>query len=72
MSDGAVSFYLNRFVRVRVAKMAYGTKSTAIYQPDNEEHQRRKSKMRVDIAGDKLIPDYFAVIVPKVAKSLFI
>ncbi|KAJ2928087.1 hypothetical protein H1R20_g9022, partial [Candolleomyces eurysporus] len=71
VSDGAVSFYLNRFVRVRVAKMAYGTKCIWHYDPNDEEHQSRKSTMIVNAAGDKMIPGRFDTIISKVAELLF-
>jgi hypothetical protein len=70
VSDGAVSFYLNRCVRVRVAKMPYGIMCNQYYRPEDHEHQARKSQLIKDATGELVLPHCFQVIIPKVTVLL--
>jgi hypothetical protein len=41
VSDGAISFYLNHFVSVRIAKWTYGTEMMALYNANDRVHAAR-------------------------------
>ncbi|KAJ2917958.1 hypothetical protein MD484_g2425, partial [Candolleomyces efflorescens] len=58
VSDGAVSFYLNRCVRVRVAKMPYGIMCNQYYYPEDHEHRARSSKLIKDATGELFMSAY--------------
>lgn len=66
VSDGAVSFYLDHFVRTRVAKFTYGQFCTLKYDPSNPDHVRRSANSFVSYAGEQRLPGYFDVILQKV------
>jgi len=49
VSDGSVSFYLDRYVRFRVSKFTYGTKGRRRYEPaEYPDHIRRTDRMYTD------------------------
>lgn len=66
MADGAVSFYLDHFVAVRVAKFSYGARCFRIYNAKDQEHAKRSSSAYVGIDGEKHIPNGFEVVLHKV------
>jgi hypothetical protein len=70
VSDGAVSFYLNRRVRGRVARMAYGIMGYRYYDPEDCEHHARRSQLIKDARGDLVLPHCFQVIIPKVSYAM--
>ena len=70
VSDGAVSFYLDKRVKTRIAKVAYGPIYNTIYDQKNPEHRQRESKIVTSRDGTKRIPDRFNPILPKVGASL--
>ncbi|KAF8868964.1 hypothetical protein BD779DRAFT_1582049, partial [Infundibulicybe gibba] len=51
VADGAVSFYIDHFVSVRVSKRTYGCACNIQYDPGNAEHVQRVSKTYIDLAG---------------------
>lgn len=65
VSDGAISFYLDHHVTTRVSKFTYGQFRTAFYEPKNLDHLQRKEKTYTCASGETLVPDFFAVILPK-------
>lgn len=65
VSDGAISFYLDHFVRARVSKLTYGTFFDVTYRPDLPDHRDRASEVFVAASGDKLIRGAFDVILSK-------
>ncbi|KJA20620.1 hypothetical protein HYPSUDRAFT_141909 [Hypholoma sublateritium FD-334 SS-4] len=65
VSDGAISFYLDHFVRTRVSKFAYGTFCDDWYRPEENDHRARVATLYTDFAGTKRIPDRFDIILPK-------
>jgi len=67
---GAVSFYIDRFVRGRISKFTYGVPYFAIYSPFNPEHVKREDKTHIDLEGDKCVPDAFATLLSKGTKVL--
>ena len=66
VSDGAISFYLDHFVRTRVSKLTYGDFCHIPYDPNDSSHTARVSKTFVSISGSRRISDYFDIILPLV------
>lgn len=65
VAGGAISFYLDHFVRTRVAKVTYGAFANALYNPHNPEHREREADTFVSMAGEKRVQGSFTVILPK-------
>ncbi|KAJ6592476.1 hypothetical protein B0H19DRAFT_1364978 [Mycena capillaripes] len=65
VADGAVSFYLDHFVSVRVAKHTYGTECVVPYISNNPEHRARSKSVRKNAAGDLNVPRSFSAILHK-------
>ncbi|KAK0448954.1 uncharacterized protein EV420DRAFT_1566356 [Desarmillaria tabescens] len=65
VADGAVSFYLDRFVSTRVARFHYGVKVHTEYDPANVEHQRRRNKTYPGISGELKLDDQYDTILAK-------
>ncbi|KAF8805172.1 hypothetical protein BYT27DRAFT_7258277 [Phlegmacium glaucopus] len=63
VSDGAIFFYLDHFVRTRVSKLTYGDFCHIPYDSSDSEHVERVSF--ISISGSKRINDYFDVILAK-------
>lgn len=66
MSDGAISFYLDHFVRTRVSKVTYGNFCHIPFESSQAEHKQRVKNTFVSVSGSKRISDAFDVILPKV------
>jgi len=66
VSDGALSFYHDRFVRTRISKFTYGTFAQPRFDPADPDHQQRLHNAYTDFAGVRRIKDHFSVILPKV------
>ena len=66
VSDGAISFYLDHFVRTRVSKLTYGDFCHIPYDPSDSSHTSRVTKTFISISGSRRISDYFDVILPLV------
>lgn len=66
VSDGAISFYLDHFVRTRISKITYGNFCHIPYNPNDPAHRERMSKTFVSVSGHKRISDSFDTILPKV------
>ncbi|TEB26535.1 hypothetical protein FA13DRAFT_1888794 [Coprinellus micaceus] len=65
VSDGAISFYLDHLVKTRVSKMAYGTFRHIEYDASDAEHRVRLASTQIMPSGRKVVPDSFAVILPR-------
>ena len=65
VSDGALSFYHDHFVRTRVSKFTYGTFCGPLFDLTNRDHQRR-AHMAYTAASGHLRISSFDVILPKV------
>ncbi|KAF8959248.1 hypothetical protein BDZ97DRAFT_1402193 [Flammula alnicola] len=65
VSDGALSFYLDHFVRTRISKATYGSICSVQYDPNDKEHQKRLLAKFVDISGETRVRGMFSVILPK-------
>jgi hypothetical protein len=66
VSDGAVSFYHDRFVRTRISKSTYGVFMHTYFEPADPDHQQRLHDVYTNFAGDRRIKHFFDVILPKV------
>ena len=71
MSDGAISFYLDHFVRTRVSKITYGNFCHIPYDPNASDHKSRVHKVFTSVSGNKRISDSFDIILPKVSFLTF-
>ena len=73
VSDGAISFYLDHFVKTRVSKVTYGRFCTVTYDPNDSDHKSRSHKVFTSTCGTKRIDGLFNIMIPKVSfvKSLF-
>ncbi len=67
MSDGATSFYLDHYVRTRVAKVTYGSKVEFFYNNLDAEHVKRVGRIFTHAAdGTARLPEGFDLVLPKV------
>jgi len=65
VADGAVSFYLDHRVSVRVARWTYGTNCSVLYDPENPQHAARSNTVFSLPSGSRLVPKAFSKIIPK-------
>ncbi|KAJ7137618.1 hypothetical protein C8R43DRAFT_1089388 [Mycena crocata] len=65
VADGAVSFYLDRFVSARISKHTHGTECVMDYQANNAEHRCRASYATKDASGALVVPKVFSAILKK-------
>ncbi|KAF4620568.1 hypothetical protein D9613_001108 [Agrocybe pediades] len=65
VSYGAISFYLDHFVRARISKVTYGSLCSTWYNKKDLDHFKRASTKYVCISGETRIPDHFSVVLPK-------
>jgi len=65
VSDGAISFYLDHFVRTRVSKVTYGSFCATLYDSNNPNHRARTNMVLTSVSGQKGIAGFFDIILPK-------
>ncbi|TFK21092.1 hypothetical protein FA15DRAFT_672873 [Coprinopsis marcescibilis] len=65
VSDGALSFYLDHFVKSRVSKVAYGSFCHIPYDNTDPEHRSRESTTFLSVSNSKRIGGFFQVVLPK-------
>lgn len=63
---GAVSFYVDHFVKGRISKFTYGVPCSILYNPSDPEHARREYKSFINGMGEKQIPDGFKTMLSRV------
>ena len=66
MKDGAIFFYLEHYVGIRISKVTYGNFCHIPFDSNNPEHQLRMKNVFISASGDRRISDSFDVILPKV------
>jgi hypothetical protein len=66
VADGAISFFLDHLVSVRVARTTFGTEIRRFFDSNDPEHQRRLAKVITDVAGDCTLSKAYDVILAKV------
>ncbi|KAG7093473.1 hypothetical protein E1B28_007149 [Marasmius oreades] len=64
-ADGAVSFYLDHFVSVRVARWSYGIQCTTEFDAQNTEHLYREHLVTTEPSGTRVVPHVFSCILQK-------
>ncbi|KAG5644306.1 hypothetical protein DXG03_008724 [Asterophora parasitica] len=69
VADGGVSFYIDHFVRDRVAKYCYGIEIHTSYNRWDAEHQSRFSSVYKGPDDIVRIPAAFSIILPKVVQN---
>ena len=67
VSDGAISFYLDHYVRTRVSKVTYGVFINTRYHSDAPDHRSRSHNVYTSASGIKKIRNSFDIILPKVS-----
>ncbi|KAG5718636.1 Heat shock 70 kDa protein 12B [Termitomyces sp. T112] len=65
VAEGAISFYLDHSVAVRIAKYSYGVECTVLYEEHNREHRARSSRLYTSLTGLQRLPGYFDAILRK-------
>lgn len=65
VAEGAISFYIEHYVSVRVARFTYGTKYFKVFNYMDPEDVKQRSKGHKDDVGDWVIPGRFAVLLAK-------
>jgi hypothetical protein len=71
VSDGAISFFLDHYVRTRVAKVAYGTKISVPYNEHDQEHVKRLAFKTIGWDGFPRLEAAYDVFVPKVSLKTY-
>ena len=66
VANGAVCFYLEQFVSVRVTKITYGTEIVVDYDANDPEHIPRLGDIFVRPSGRVMIRHGFSAILKKV------
>ncbi|PPR05624.1 hypothetical protein CVT24_002810 [Panaeolus cyanescens] len=64
-SDGAISFYLDHYVRSRVSRVTYGCFHDIPFDPSSPDHREREKRAFVSMGGERRIHDVFDIILPK-------
>ncbi|EKM53451.1 uncharacterized protein PHACADRAFT_148058 [Phanerochaete carnosa HHB-10118-sp] len=65
VAEGAVWFFLEHFVSVRVARLTYGTTCVIEYNPQDSDHIKRRGKAYMRPSGRMVIPNAFNLILAK-------
>ncbi|KAK7472084.1 hypothetical protein VKT23_000203 [Stygiomarasmius scandens] len=65
VTDGALSFYLDHFVAVRVSKYTYGTECSIPFNATDPEHRRRSHLTTLGLSGRRMVPNAFSIILSK-------
>jgi hypothetical protein len=60
--DGAVGFYVDHHVSVRMSKAFYGVEFLRTFDPEDPEHVARESTLCELPSGPRLLPDAFDCI----------
>lgn len=65
VSDGAISFYVDRYVSSRISRYTFGVYLHDLYDPTNPEHIKRIRTKILYPDHEERIPGLFSVILPK-------
>jgi len=65
VADGAIAFYLDHIVSVRVARWTYGTEYLMCYIPSNPQHAARSETIITFPSGRRYIPKAFRAMLEK-------
>lgn len=72
VAEGAISFFVEHYVTVRIAKFTYGSEAAIPFDLTNPEHALRTSKAQLGIAGNLVLPNAFYPLLTKVILHLYI
>jgi hypothetical protein len=71
VADGAISFYLDHFVRSRIAKATYGVPLDPVFNRNNPDHYRRAHNTYViPASAEKFVTGGFSPTLLKVGYTL--
>jgi len=65
VADGAISYHIDHYVSVRVARFTYGARCGLHYDKTNLRHLVRSHNVYTTLSGQQLVQGYFDVILPK-------
>jgi hypothetical protein len=65
VADGAISFFLDHYLSVRVARTTLGINMSVLYDHGSQHHRRRFRDIVTTPAGTKLLRNGFKVILAK-------
>ncbi|KAH8818668.1 hypothetical protein DL96DRAFT_1714964 [Flagelloscypha sp. PMI_526] len=68
VSDGAIGYFVDRHVSVRIARYNYGVKVNFLYNTDDPEHRKRVNEVYVGYDGQKRVRGGFDSILRKNTK----
>ncbi|KAK0448956.1 uncharacterized protein EV420DRAFT_1313075 [Desarmillaria tabescens] len=63
--DGAMSFYVDRAVSMRISQFSYGVRTTDVFNPKDPQHQKRKDKVYTNDTGALVLEDRYVEILGK-------
>jgi len=66
---GAVSYYIDHFVKARVLKFTYGVPCETTYDSSDPEHARRFNKSYVDEIGTRYVRNAFDTMLTRVRRA---
>jgi hypothetical protein len=66
VADGAISYYIDHYVSVRVARFSYGMNCSLAYDNTNPEHLHRADAVFIALSGEMRILGWFDEILSKV------
>ena len=66
VADGAVAFYLDHRVSVRVSNFTYGTRCAIEFNKNDEQHKLRAVSVVPRPSGRMVLPNAFSAILHKV------
>lgn len=67
MAEGAVSYYLNHWVKSRVSKYTFGVPCSVRFREEEEEHTRREHTTFLSPSGLRYLPGAFETILQRVS-----
>ncbi|KAG1799634.1 hypothetical protein EV424DRAFT_1332401 [Suillus variegatus] len=65
VANGAVSYFIDHLVSIRVARFTYGTESIALFNPSDMEHRARQKGVFRSVSGFLALPRAFVSILTK-------
>ncbi len=70
VAEGAVSYYLQRFVSVRMARLTYGSSCCIDFDEADAEHHIRRGNIYYRASGEAVLPDAYTVMITKVCYTI--
>jgi len=70
VAHGAVFFFINHYVHMRVSRATYGIKCNIDFNKREPEHVKRSRGIYLDVDGKWTIPGSFCTVLEKVNPNL--